>query len=370
VDITFRLELLGDPAGQIDLRRLYAFSRRFRAAALRSAQAALSVPAYRRTLGDEPAPEYRLSGLSEGSTVLRVSTADERPISSQAVTRHIEAIEAFSRTGEWPPHMYAGERQAWAEVYRSLFRRDRGAAAVVQVNGGGGLRVDAALTEQLAKAQLAPDYQEVELVGTLHLIEVEVNPEFRIRTETIDLTFPLTDDVQARVDELRWRRVLARALWEVGSQHARLTAPLEATDQPAGLIAGRHLELPAWVSAATARIDSLTHLADGWDGPGTKRLSKTVIERGREFVRRIFESFSESVSPQAPPRFGPNSDGGLEFEWQIGDRFLNGEILSGGYDLYAAEGDEDLFEGPVSQEELFGWIRWLLTGERPPGTGP
>jgi hypothetical protein len=331
---------------------------------LRSAQAALGIPSYRRRLGDEAPPEYRLSHLAPGSTTVGLVSVDDRQVSVDAVTRHLDGLDDFIRTGQWPRHMYPGERQAWADVYGSLFRGDLGASALVSVNGGEARRVDTAVREELAREPITPAYEEVQVVGSLHLIEVEVSPRFKIRTEDVDLSFELTAEIQPEVDGLRWRRVRARALWEVGSNRAKLIGSLELSADPAGVVTTRQIEVPKWISVEATRISDLARLPDGWGGSESKRVKPSMVERANELVRRIFESFPELVSVGSYPHFGPNLDGNIEFEWQVQDRFLNGEILPTGFDLLVVQGKEDLYEGTVSHKQLFEWISWLLTGHR------
>src|SRR5260370_31912149 len=131
VEIRFRLTLRGEPSGTIDLGRLEGFAKAFRAATLKSAQASLSIPSFRHSLRDEPRPDYRLVDLTDGSTTLVLASSDDRPVTREAVSRHLEAVEEYDRTGAWPPYVYPGGLQAWAEVYQTLFRRSSGA-------GGGG----------------------------------------------------------------------------------------------------------------------------------------------------------------------------------------------------------------------------------------
>jgi hypothetical protein len=292
-----------------------------------------------------------------------VVSVDDRRLSQEAVTRHLEGLDEFARTGRWPRHIYPGERQAWAEVYGSLFRTDKSASAFVSVNGAEPRRVDTLIKEEMARAPRQPIYEEIDLVGDLHLIEAKFSPRFQIKTEDLDLTFELTNEMLAAVDDLRWQRVRTKALWEVGSKRAKLTSLPEATDEPAGIKQRREIAIPEWFLIERSRIASFASLQDGWAGEASSRIRPSMVERANEIVTRIFEAFPESVTASTP-HFGPNFDGNIEFEWQVGDRFLNGEILPDGFDLLAVQANLDLFEGPVSQAHLFDWIAWLLTGER------
>lgn len=365
MEITFRLTVLGDPDGQIDLQRLASFAQNFHTATLRSAQAALGIPAYRHALGDEPPPRYRLKRLSEGSTALTVVSVDNREISEEAVTRHLKGLDEYTRTGRWPPHIYPGERQAWAEVYGSLFRTDKNAVALVSVNSGEPRRIDMSTRDELSREPRAPTYEEIDLVGDLHLIEMKFSPRFQIKAEDLDLTFELADQMRAAVDGLRWQRVRAKALWEVGSKRATLTSAPQPTGEPSGIKDRRAIDVPEWLMRERGRIMSFADLHDGWAAGGGHRVRPSTVERANELARRLFEAFPESAAAPTP-HFGPNVDGNIEFEWQVGDRFLNGEIMPTGFDLLAMKGDEGVYEGPARQAELFQWVAWLLTGEGAP----
>src|SRR5260370_31220417 len=137
VEIRFRLTLRGDRCGRSAVGRLEGFAKAFRAATLKSAQASLSIPSFRHSLGDEPRPDYRLVDLTDGSTTLVLASSDDRPVTREAVSRHLEAVEEYDRTGAWPPYVYPGGLQAWAEVYQTLFRRASGAGAVGGRDGPG-----------------------------------------------------------------------------------------------------------------------------------------------------------------------------------------------------------------------------------------
>ena len=55
----------------------------------------------------------------------------------------------------------------------------------------------------------------------------------------------------------------------------------------------------------------------------------------------------------------------MEFEWSVGTRELICDIGLGEFSILATQDRDDVFEGPVDQRGLFGWISWLLGGDRP-----
>lgn len=362
--VRFRLIKTGDPDGQIEVGRLGEFARRFQTATFRSAQAALNIPAYRRNLGDEPRPQYRLTALGEGSVTLTVEAVDDRAVSAEAVTRHLEGLVDYRRTGRWPSHIYLGERQAWAELYRSVVRHDDSVAEVAW-NGADPLRVDNVAVAAMAQEPTEPTFSRITCIGDLHMIEVERNPRFRINTEEIDLVFDLADDILVRIDPLRWRRVRAEALWEQGTNRARLIGGIEETDEPAGVTVLGEVAVPSWVTNQLERITRLAGLPAWSVAPGIPKIRKSAADVAAELTRRINEQFGDRVPPDHGPFFAPNHEGNLEFEWQIGDRFLLCEIVPAGYHVLATEGNNVLWDGEVRHKELFDWIDWVLGGTRP-----
>jgi hypothetical protein len=365
MEVRLRILVPGEPAGTIDLARLEGFAKAFRVATLRSAQAAMNVPSFRHTLGDQPRPEYRLVDLTDGSTTLVLNSVDERPLTREAVTRHLEAVQQHERTGSWPGHVYGGELQAWADVYQSLFRKSSDAEAIVTVDGDT-QRITRHDVEALAREPKRPMYREVILIGDLHLIDTaEGRQRYQIGNDDADLVFELGVEPIETIDPFRWKRVRAHALWEVGTRRGRLQEPLALTEEPRGIQVLRELEAPNWVLTLLKQIESYTDLTLNWNDRGSRKVTAGRTEAAQEFLRRVYERFGEQIA-QAVPSFIPNSAGNIEFDWELGDRFLNVEFVDGRYEVLATVRDTDLYAGPASQQEVFAWINWLLTGEAPP----
>ncbi len=365
MDIEFRLVVPGEPEGQIGLPRLGAFVQKFQLATFRSAQAELHIPAFRRKLGDESRPRYRLARLSVGSAQLTIATEDDRDISRLAVTRHLDGLREYERSGTWPQSLHQGELQAWGDFYSAILGNHERAYADVTV-GGESLRVDRVKATILVDASPAPEFRRVTCVGELHMIEVSNKPKFRINTEEIDLVFDLPDDALLVVDPLRWQRVRAEAIWQVGTNRARLAGVLEPTNEVAGVTIEEEVRYPAWVGDQLERIGGFRSLPTGWGGTQSQTLRRGAIEPAQELTRRIYSQFGALIPEGSSPFFFPTESGNVEFEWQVGPRFLMCEVVPGGYDILAAQGDSTLFEGAVTHGALFAWIRWLLTGESQP----
>ncbi len=364
MDFQYRLVVQGEPAGQISLTRLIAFSRGFQIATFRSAQAELHIEAFRRKLGDEARPEYRLSGLTDGSSTLTVTSVDDRPLSGLAVTRHLVGTEQYRSTGRWPNELYQGELEAWGDFYAKILTGEHSLVEIKTPDGE--YRIDKVIATALSEAQQPAEVRRITCVGRLHMIEVEKQPRFRINTEEIDLIFDLPDDSLLVVDPMRWQRVRAEAIWQVGTRRAELVGSLEPTDAPAGVTVEEEMPFPAWVNDQVERLTRLGGLRAGWDTPKSAAIRGVSTRTGQELSRRIYAQFRDQLEGKTTPYFFPNEAGNVEFEWQVGGRFMVCELVPGGYDVLVADGERNLYEGRVDHARLFAWIGWLLTGEGAP----
>jgi hypothetical protein len=368
MEAVFRFEFADEPRGEIQLSRLEGFARLLRRATLRSAQAELSIPAYRKQLGEEPRPEYRLARLSDGSTTIALASVEDRPIDRVAVTRHLDALRAHQDTGSWPPGIDAGELDAWAAFYTAAFARDATASVDVAVDGTQ-VRVDAATVRIFREAQPEKRYRRIACTGLLHMIEVEPdhNPRFRINAESMDLVFELTPGLRDVVDPLRWNRVRAEALWEVGSNRASLAGEIRLSADPPGVeILDPEAPRAPWLSEQTQRLASFANAQPGWDGPGSRRIHGSVIEAAQELLRRLEAQFATIPGIAPGPFTFPDRDGGIDIEWQIESRFLLLQVNRSGYSIFATDADVELIDGPVTQSQLFQWLSWLLQGGNHP----
>lgn len=363
MEIVFRVEGLDEPAGEVDLLRLEQFVAAFRTGILRSAQAALNVPAHRRALEGDDIPRFRLTDVGEGSTALVLRSADERPVTVQSVQRHVEALSDYLSGRGWPVYMYAGERQAWGQVYRTLVTERAGSRVRVSVNERA-VTVDEGAIDALERDPVLPPLQEILVTGDLHLIDVGASPHFNIRSADNDLRFELSAEIRDTVDANRWHRVRARARWEVGSNRAELVGSIEPSYDAPGITVLGEVEMPAWVSSQLDRLRRFRELKAGWLEADSIALSPRRIRAAEELSRQIARTFGDRVSGKGP-FFAPTAEGTVEFEWSVGSRELICEIGQGQFNLLSSDERVDVFEGQVDQRGLFAWIAWLLGGQLP-----
>lgn len=105
-------------------------------------------------------------------------------------------------------------------------------------------------------------------------------------------------------------------------------------------------------------VDRLRQLADlpvGWDGEGGPALKATAKAAAINLVNR---GFFDRV-PR--PHMGPVMGGGLQFEWQIGSRGLEIEVLpNGSIEFLAVQGDAQ-GQGQIMDDSMLDTLSaWLM----------
>lgn len=68
-------------------------------------------------------------------------------------------------------------------------------------------------------------------------------------------------------------------------------------------------------------LDALSTLPVGWDSYGSPKISNELIMAAKSFLNQLEYEFI------AAPRVVPISGGGIQFEWQIGERELELEFI-------------------------------------------
>src|SRR6266581_4828084 len=92
-----------------------------------------------------------------------------------------------------------------------------------------------------------------------------------------------------------------------------------------------------WQVAALRRIAQLSNLPMNWDTYGSVPISETVLDVASELVR------GASFDAAPAPRVVPVSGGGIQLEWQSGDRELDIQITPNlSFELVAR--DQDFIE--------------------------
>lgn len=115
-----------------------------------------------------------------------------------------------------------------------------------------------------------------------------------------------------------------------------------------------------WVDDALRDISRLSGLDENWDSYGSPPLDGTVIQLAVVFIEALVGW--SMVLPR--PAIAPVPGGGLQFEWEWGDRALELELIPGGSIEYLkVVHQEPIHEDEVaSLEELVILLSWLVGG--------
>lgn len=118
------------------------------------------------------------------------------------------------------------------------------------------------------------------------------------------------------------------------------------------LIAPRDLEqehvVDEQLKALTARLRELLQLEDGWDSYGARALQRYLVEAGLRFVEPLLSADVDA------PHLVPTSRGGIQFEWHVGNRELEIEVVgSDRFELFFEDEDTgEVVERQVASRHL------------------
>ncbi|MEW6753684.1 MAG: hypothetical protein AB1505_22275 [Candidatus Latescibacterota bacterium] len=113
---------------------------------------------------------------------------------------------------------------------------------------------------------------------------------------------------------------------------------------------------------AARTIRSLRDLRAGWDSYGAQAPDAAVLDAALSFYRDAVAALL-AMGIDAPAPFAvPMATGGVQFEWEVGGRGLELEIMVSGDYRCLAVGDGLDEEGEVKPWEALGWVRWVPAG--------
>lgn len=97
---------------------------------------------------------------------------------------------------------------------------------------------------------------------------------------------------------------------------------------------------------AHKQLEILSSLEENWDGYGSKPMSEAAVNTAEELLTRL---------PYAPMIY-PVSGGGIQFEYEINDKYLEFEILDDGkIKLFSSNSGEET-ERIIQLREARGWV--------------
>jgi len=114
--------------------------------------------------------------------------------------------------------------------------------------------------------------------------------------------------------------------------------------------------MPNWFSEVDDRLHAFSQLNDNWDSYGASYIDEDLIEQASEFL------FSSNLDNNVPKPFVvPRKDGGINFEWDLGEKFLSLEIRKDGMEyFFFNRKDEKSIEKEYKEQNLDSLIKEFL----------
>jgi len=115
----------------------------------------------------------------------------------------------------------------------------------------------------------------------------------------------------------------------------------------------------SWEAEAYQRAIALKNLHDGWDYRGGKPPTPEVINRALTYIGWAAELRLPALGA---PFVAPLSEGGVQLEWDHGDRHVEVEITPDGVAKYTIVAGTDIILGDfgtwpkLELMALFGWL--------------
>jgi hypothetical protein len=115
------------------------------------------------------------------------------------------------------------------------------------------------------------------------------------------------------------------------------------------------MDLSPMLQQAIARLRELIQLPDDWDGYGSPRVTQVAQQRAMELLSEMRSYAIPSMRIDAVP------GGGLQFDWRIGRREIELEVLPDGNVEYLASEGANSHEGSVLDETVVQQLlQWLM----------
>jgi hypothetical protein len=115
-----------------------------------------------------------------------------------------------------------------------------------------------------------------------------------------------------------------------------------------------------WELEALRGVFRTEALPRGWDSYGSLPPALVAVNRSLGLLRGI----AELDLPDLPvPDVAPVPGGGIQFEWGVGQRELEFEILpDGSVEYLKAEGGEPVEQGALALSRVHSILAWLVAG--------
>lgn len=173
----------------------------------------------------------------------------------------------------------------------------------------------------------------------------------------------LRDDLFAVVDadDARWKRirVVAQSTSSAPTAVVKVLSIAPSTEPAPALAMPMH-EVAMRFAPIVERIRSFGALAEGWDSYSAAPVDSAAIDGALNFLI-VADAQSRARAQTMPfPFTAPTARGGVQFEWEFGDRVLVIEFVGATQIEAMREVDGEAIEGSVSQFAALNLVAWLM----------
>jgi hypothetical protein len=123
-----------------------------------------------------------------------------------------------------------------------------------------------------------------------------------------------------------------------------------------------NLEVCDWFQRALEQVRAIAALPPDWDGDGAPALDPKLVHAGESFLYRLWKTGFVSK-----PHINPTRRGGIQFEWETGNRSFEVEIIAAdrGHWFYQDEAERVEEEGELTDlgraEVVMDYVRRVQT---------
>jgi len=316
-----------------------------------------------------------LTGVEEGSSVLQceflpVAGVEGRHPSMVAAGDLVNAVSAFSARHTWPPFLSPVARNRLGSAVAPLFKD--GVQVRIDVGDHRERHATCTITDPVRAALQAPEAfstsAQVELVG--EIIDLNnANKTIKVDTAPRKITVRLSETGFGTADELRWRRVFVaglpedeqcRSVTDVAQLRLAEAGEENGITLPGELRRGENTEA---YRTASRRSPELLELQRGWDTYDAAPPRKETVAFALQFLRDAAGLLLDYEIEVPPPFIVPTPVGGVQLEWQVGDRELELEFPEPEHFRYLAVDPTVEREEETSRWTAMRLVRWVATGE-------
>lgn len=319
-----------------------------------------------------------LVGIKEGSGVLECETlpGPERTVRNPASTAAFElvsSVEIYNRSGAWPSNLPGNIRNRLGKTVAPVISgSDESATIIISVSENGLSRdcyIDSSVEEALQVPEEFSVTEQVEVVGKMYDINMD-SKAFKLNTGQRRVEVKIDEYDLDKVDELRWQRVfvagfpvdeLCRSVENVSSLRPAAEDEEDGITLPSEMLSVEKTEA---LASAHRKAEEIRALSNRWDSYNASPPSQSAIDFALNFLRDAAVMSTAYNSELPIPFLAPTLTGGVQFEWEVGNRELELEISRPNEFYYLKVDEDEESENLATRWEAMRLIRWVATGEK------